>query len=128
MLTTKKWLCILLMLVATLLMVIWFIYEESSDCKIATIALNGEIVEVISLDVNAEPYTIEVQGETYSNVIKVENGEIWVEEANCPDQICVEQGCLSSSLQPIVCLPNKMTIFLSDTIDENSNNLDAIAN
>lgn len=135
MLTTKKWICILLMLVASLLGAIWFMSEESSDYKIATITLNGEIVEVINLDDVVEAYTIEVHGETYKNVVQVENGRICVLDANCPDKLCVEQGYLSNSLQPIVCLPNHMTIVLSENInesaDENANinaSIDAITN
>lgn len=131
MLTTKKWICILLMLVASLLAVIWFMSEESSDYKIATITLNGEIVEVINLDDVVEAYTIEVHGETYKNVVQVENGRICVLDANCPDKLCVEQGYLSNSLHPIVCLPNHMTIVLSENINENANinaSIDAITN
>ena len=40
----------------------------------------------------------------------VENGEIYMESAACPDQICVEHGPLRPGGTPIVCLPNRLSI------------------
>ena len=39
-----------------------------------------------------------------------ENGAIWFESSDCPDQICVHQGYISDGSQPIVCLPNRLII------------------
>ena len=45
-----------------------------------------------------------------SNTILVEQGRIRVIEANCPDQVCVDQGWISNGTVPIVCLPHKLMI------------------
>lgn len=49
-----------------------------------------------------------------SNTIQIENGEIWVREAQCPDQTCVKMGKLYSESLPIVCLPNRLTIRFAE--------------
>ena len=40
----------------------------------------------------------------------VQDGEIYMESAECPDQICVEHGPLRPGGTPIVCLPNRLSI------------------
>ena len=40
------------------------------------------------------------------NTIAVENGEVRVAAADCPDQTCVKMGALRSRALPIVCLPH----------------------
>ncbi len=44
------------------------------------------------------------------NKIKIENGEVFVYWADCPDKLCVKQGKTKSNIKSIVCLPNQMTI------------------
>ena len=40
----------------------------------------------------------------------VQDGEIYMESAECPDQICVQHGPLQKTGGPIICLPNRLTI------------------
>ena len=44
------------------------------------------------------------------NQIRIEEGTVYMEEADCPGQDCVKQGKISGSGQSIVCLPNKVTV------------------
>lgn len=58
-----------------------------------------------------DEYTFEVPGEGgASNTVCVRPGSIAIISANCPDQICVHQGFISTSLLPITCLPNRLVI------------------
>ncbi len=59
-------------------------------------------------------------GEGEENVIHIENGEAWMEHANCPHRECVKQGRLSAETvekRPlgtwIVCAPHKVYIEYS---------------
>jgi hypothetical protein len=36
--------------------------------------------------------------------------------ASCPDQICVHQGFISTSLLPITCLPNRLVIRVREEV------------
>ena len=45
-------------------------------------------------------------------------GGIRVSFADCPDQICVDQGWLSGGRIPIVCLPHRLVIELVEGGDD----------
>ena len=44
------------------------------------------------------------------NLIEIQNHQIHIREADCPDQTCVHAGWLSDNGLPIVCLPNRLVI------------------
>ena len=91
---------------------------------IARITQNGELVAEIDLSKLTGPYTFPVDGEDGQwNSIVAEPGRIRVLEATCPDQVCVNQGWISDSSLPIVCLPNKVIIEIVGGEGE----LDAVA-
>ena len=48
------------------------------------------------------------------NEIKIENGQISVSDADCPDKTCVKTGVLRSETIPIVCLPHKLIVRFCD--------------
>ena len=78
----------------------------------------GRVVEIISdgkvlyeLDLQKEEdreITVEYEGR--KNIIKIENNDIYVSYAECPDHTCMNMGRLSQNGVPIVCLPNKLII------------------
>ena len=77
----------------------------------ADIYQSGELLETIRLYTVTDEYTFEVPGEGgASNTVCVRPGSIAIISANCPDQICVHQGFISTSLLPITCLPNRLVI------------------
>lgn len=81
---------------------------------VAQITLDGEVIDEIDLTKVAEPRSITVEGKTgLTNTILVEPGRIRVDHADCPDQICVNQGFISDGTTPIVCLPNKLIIQIT---------------
>ena len=91
------------------------VYLSTKDAgkKIACIYEEGNLIRKIDLTSVRNPYTIELEG----NIIFVENGQISVIEADCPDKLCIKQGAISEGARPIVCLPNNIVIKLTD--DEN---------
>lgn len=77
----------------------------------ADIYQSGELLETIRLDTVTDEYIFEVPGEGgASNTVCVRPGSIAIISATCPDQICVHQGFISTSLLPITCLPNRLVI------------------
>lgn len=52
------------------------------------------------------------------NDIKIENGEISIIDADCPDKTCVNTRVLRSESIPIVCLPHKLVIRFADKENE----------
>ncbi len=81
---------------------------------VARILLDGELLEEIDLDRVGASYSFTVEnGSGGSNTIQVERGRIRVSHADCPDQVCVEQGWISDGTVPIVCLPHGLIIEIT---------------
>lgn len=61
-----------------------------------------------------------------SNVLKIEGGEAWMIEADCPQisgKKCTAQGKISKNGQTITCLPNKLTV----TVRGGDNDVDHVS-
>ena len=65
------------------------------------------------LDLSKDSTTV-VSTELGTNLVIVEDGEVHVSEADCPNHDCVNQGAVSKAGQQIVCLPHKLTIDITD--------------
>ena len=78
--------------------------EEGNQIQIT---LNGKIYGTYSL---SKDQTIEVKDGDFYNRIRIEDGKAYMEEANCPDCYCEEQGKISGHTQTIVCLPHKLVV------------------
>ncbi len=122
----KHW-AILLGACALILSVIAFYLYNRDAGHIANIYQDSVCIASIDLDAVTEAYTLEVEDEDgHVNVISVEHGRICVSEANCPDQVCVDSGWLSTGITPSVCLPAKLTIQLEDNAATNALELDGV--
>lgn len=72
-----------------------------------------KVLYTIDLD-NSDDRTIVTEYQGSKNVIRIQDHQIYMEDAECPDQTCVKMGFLKSSASPIVCLPNKLIIRFVD--------------
>ena len=92
--------------IAILLLVIFNINKE--DGSYVTVRIGGNEVAQYSLSRNGE-YSL--NGGT--NILKIENGEAWMIEANCPtlgDTRCTAQGKISKTREFIYCQPNNVLV------------------
>ena len=87
---------------------------------LAEIYVDGKLFRTAALSQNCE-FTIST--EHGINTIKVENGEIAVVSADCPDKVCVDTGAISSGVVPIICLPHRLEIRV---ISAQESSLDAV--
>ncbi len=46
--------------------------------------------------------------------IEIKNGKVRMRESKCPLQLCIKQGWISSPSVPIVCVPNKVIVYIKD--------------
>ena len=53
---------------------------------------------------------LEVKTALGINIVVVNNGEVFVEEADCPGEDCLRQGGISRPGQTIVCLPHRLVV------------------
>ena len=47
-----------------------------------------------------------------TNVLVIENGEAYVEDASCPDLICANHSPISREWEAIMCRPNELVISI----------------
>ena len=104
-----------LLVIAVLCVVRIYVVSHSSvddgQALYADLYQNGELLQTIRLDTVIGEYTFEVSGDNgATNTVCVRPGSIAIVSASCPDQICVHQGFISTSLLPITCLPNRLVI------------------
>lgn len=89
----------------------WLLFRGgSTGSPIARISRDGVLLEEIDLDQVEEPYTLTFEDERGTNTVLVEPGRIRISEADCPDQVCVNQGFISDGTVPIVCLPHRLLV------------------
>lgn len=91
--------------------VLWL--PSGGDGQTAVILQDGTAlytVDLQSLPDGGQTFYVEGQWE---NVIRAENGCIWVESSTCPSKSCVHTGKISSPGRSIVCLPNRMEIKIT---------------
>lgn len=121
--STKFWVLLIgvLLLVAVIgLFVIQSVREEGAQ---VVITWNGEVEGTYSL---AEDRTLVFEGENGGyNVVTIEDGFVFMAEANCPDQICVKHKPLNQTADPIVCLPNSLVVNVVTA--ETENQLDGVS-
>lgn len=74
----------------------------------AEIYQNGTLIRTVSLDEDTR-FTIP-SSDGGSNLVVVSGSRIRVEQATCPDKLCVKQGWSRTQDYPIVCLPHGLVI------------------
>ena len=110
---TKVILCLLLGLVLLSTAAI-FLGKKETLAPVAYVTRDGQVLKEINLDKVDDPYFLVFEDESGTNTVLVEKGRICISKADCPDQICVNQGWISDGTLPIVCLPHKLMIQIAD--------------
>lgn len=87
----------------------FFLNKNYAELK-AVIKIDGEVQREIYLSNHNERFTINT--DKGYNIIWVHDGGIEIEEADCPDQICVNTAFINKPGQMIVCLPHKLVITI----------------
>ncbi len=109
--STRFWVALVCIMLALSCAGAVYVYSMTGKGQFANIYQDGKCLYSIDLAAVEESYTIEIDG-AFENIILVEKGQIGVSHATCPDKVCVRQGMISTSVAPVVCLPNKLTIVI----------------
>ena len=87
---------------------IWLFYSAGADHGLtAVVTVDGEVRAELSLD---KDETATIETEWGYNIVHTENGQAFVTEADCRDQICVDHKKVDKVGETIVCLPHKMVV------------------
>ena len=89
----------------------WLLLRDGdTDAPVARITRDGVLLEEIDLNQVEKPYSLTLEDGSGSNTVLVEPGRVRISEADCPDQVCVNQGWISDGAVPIVCLPHRLIV------------------
>ncbi len=121
-LTTKAWLIIFAGLIVVLFLVRYGIrtFGGTGKGEKAVIIVDNKIVRTVDLSRDTK-FTLDTG--YGKNTVTVSNGSISVTEADCPDQICVTHGPLTTDGLPIICLPHLLII----QYEQDAAEVDAVA-
>ncbi|MBD3182089.1 NusG domain II-containing protein [Candidatus Poribacteria bacterium] len=91
--------------------------------RIKSTPSNTVVVEVDGKE--ASQYNLEtdgifsIEGPRGKTRIEIKNKRVRVIESPCPKKICIQSGWIYKSYQTIVCVPNRVTIHLGRTREDN---------
>lgn len=95
----------LLIILAIIIAVFCFIrlIPRAVSADSVRISQNGEVIGIYSLFKNT---TIDLS----HNRITIQNGKVYMEDADCPDKSCINQGAITHTGETIACLPNRVIV------------------
>lgn len=96
---------IVLLVAGLLALVLHFVGGDPAGA--IQIKVDGNIIGTYSL---AEQQRIPVETDYGHNTVVIEKGQAHMEESDCPDHYCEQQGKISESGETIVCLPHKLVV------------------
>lgn len=95
---------------------------NSSKSAKVVIYLDNKLYKELPID---EEKTIEIKKNGVLNKIHIHDNGVEMEEANCPDKVCVNTGFIDKSGQSIVCLPHKINVKI---VGDEDSDMDATVN
>ena len=121
----KDSLIIVLALAAALLL--YGISQISGGASAATVVVTVDGQEVLRRPMAVED-SYEIRQEDGSvNIIAVEDGAVYMKEANCRDGLCIRQGKMKNAAKTIVCLPHKLVVSLTgDEPEDTGSDIDVV--
>ncbi|MFZ5353865.1 MAG: NusG domain II-containing protein [Bacillota bacterium] len=112
---------ILIVLLVAVVGSAWYIYSMLSNTAESgqiVIQVDNEIVRKMLLsDIKAsEELHIDLGKGRHMDIVMDKDG-VYVEEVICPDEVCKKTGKITRVGQSIVCLPNRVVIFIEGKKD-----------
>lgn len=77
----------------------------------AHISVDGKEIAALSLKKDQE-FTVNIPGGGMNHLV-IEHGQIWCDDADCPDKLCVRQGKKQLSTDTIIRKPHKMAVTIT---------------
>lgn len=102
------------MLAAAVLFFIGFRYFNRGAGDSVIVIVDGTVTQRLPLSADGE---YEVDGLVGESTFRIENGTVFMEQAPCPDQICVKHKKIRYNGEQIVCLPGRIIIEIEGDTD-----------
>lgn len=93
-------------------------FPQGTDVKIE---VNGRLAYKLPLCSDA---AIAVKGINGDTIVEIKNRKVRIKESPCPNKICVHQGWIDRGA--IICLPNRVMVFIEGSEGKENKTIDAI--
>lgn len=91
----------IIIVVVTFMAALLFLIFPSEKGRVVKVSENNQTVYEGSLYTDK---TVELK----NNLLVIENGSVYMKNANCKNGICVHTGKISKKGESIICLPNRV--------------------
>ena len=120
----KKSDVVIILVILCVMAATFIFFKHSFNASTVEVSFDGTKILTLRLDADTSLNLNEINP-TFPNIkIVVENGYVYVKSADCHDNICVRTGKINSKYQSIVCLPNKLVVYIVD--DNTESNIDVV--
>lgn len=93
-----------------------FLPDSQASAVYAAITIDGQLWRRVPLSAHHGHETITARTpDGHYNTIEIDDDTIAVQDADCPDRICIQQGKAQKPGDIIVCLPHKLLIEVKGT-------------
>ena len=117
---------VILLSISILFLPFWNNDESSSANKVIYISQNGEVIQKIPIkNTINDKVLVEVKGPIGTSIVEAHNGKVRLKEApeKDPEKICVKTGWIERAGPSIICVPNKISIW----IESETSSLDGVS-
>ena len=98
--------------------------DEAADLIGAVNVLKKTDGKVVGTYALVEEQTIPIDTKYGHNQLVIKEGEAYMDESDCPDHYCEDQGKVSKTGETIVCLPHKLVV---EVITGEASDIDVLA-
>lgn len=91
---------------------LYLVSQISLGAEASTVVVTLDGQEVLRRPLAVEDVYEIAQDDGSVNRIAVEDGAVFMLEANCRDGLCIRQGKMKNTAKTIVCLPHKLVVQL----------------
>ncbi|MEJ2639171.1 MAG: NusG domain II-containing protein [Desulfosarcinaceae bacterium] len=119
--TRWSWLDLIIAAGIVLFSLYWLVArtQPQGTLKTAVIYKDGVVIERVSLaageERRSEERRIDLAPHGVAMVVAVRQGRVRVVSSDCQQQICVRKGWVGRAHDPIICIPNRITIEVTGT-------------
>ena len=101
---------ILAVLAIALFFFCWQRYNSKKTTENARVIVEQEGKAIGDYPLGAKEQLIFTNNYGKKNVLTIQDGQAFIEEADCPDKLCVKHKPISRNGESIICLPHKLAI------------------
>lgn len=103
----------ILVAILAVLIITAFIFmriQQTKDAFTVEVSIDGKETATYQLNEKIDTWIDGYQGG--KNHLIINDSTVKIEEADCPDKLCVKQGVISKSGETVVCLPHRVVVTI----------------